>query len=200
MQATLPEAPARAFPSPAQRYAKCVEASKRIRWDIDRDVIRGRKFDFGKKFLPDGLSKAGELIGRAGEHAVSIPLPQIELPRFVFGENPRGKSGKHDGEGGESSDGDAAEGEGTGGAGNQRQGGQQQALRAIRRVWHGIPGAGVGAPRCTRIGDGLPPDYTADRGWRRAGASALWRRRAATRCRPAGCGRDRVRNTGRWPR
>ncbi len=43
------------------RYAKVVEVSKRIRWDIDRDVIRGRQFDFGKKFLPDGLSKANEL-------------------------------------------------------------------------------------------------------------------------------------------
>jgi hypothetical protein len=38
------------------RYAKCVEVSKRIRWDIDRDVIRGRSFDFAKKFLPDGIS------------------------------------------------------------------------------------------------------------------------------------------------
>ena len=24
------------------RYAKCIEVSKRIRWDIDRDVIRDR--------------------------------------------------------------------------------------------------------------------------------------------------------------
>ena len=30
--------------------------SKRVRWDIDRDVIRDREFDFSKKFLPDGLS------------------------------------------------------------------------------------------------------------------------------------------------
>lgn len=43
------------------RYAKCVEVSKRIRWDTDRDVIRGRQFDFGKKFLPDGLSKVEQL-------------------------------------------------------------------------------------------------------------------------------------------
>lgn len=42
-------------------YAKCIEVSKRIRWDIDRDVIRGRQFDFGKKFLPDGLSLAHEI-------------------------------------------------------------------------------------------------------------------------------------------
>jgi hypothetical protein len=44
-----------------RRYAKCIEVSKRIRWDIDRDVIRDRQFDFSKKFLPDGLSKVGRL-------------------------------------------------------------------------------------------------------------------------------------------
>jgi hypothetical protein len=48
-------------PSAAKRYAKCVEASKRIRFDIDTDVIRGRAFDFTKKFLPDGLSKVQTL-------------------------------------------------------------------------------------------------------------------------------------------
>ena len=40
----------------SHRYAKAIEVSKRIRWDIDRDVIRGRTFDFSRKFLPDGLS------------------------------------------------------------------------------------------------------------------------------------------------
>jgi len=44
-----------------QAYAKCIEVSKRIRWEIDRDVIRGRGFDFSKKFLPDGVSKVNEL-------------------------------------------------------------------------------------------------------------------------------------------
>jgi hypothetical protein len=38
------------------RYAKCIEVSKRIRWDLDRDVIRGRRFDTAHKFLPEGLS------------------------------------------------------------------------------------------------------------------------------------------------
>jgi hypothetical protein len=45
----------------SQRYAKAIEVSKRIRWDIDRDVIRGREFDFSRKFLPDGISKVREL-------------------------------------------------------------------------------------------------------------------------------------------
>jgi hypothetical protein len=41
------------------RYAVAIDASKRVRWEIDRDVIRGRDFDLGKKFLPDGLALAG---------------------------------------------------------------------------------------------------------------------------------------------
>jgi hypothetical protein len=64
MYETTIEAPAqtaRTWAPNTQRYAKCIEASKRIRWDIDRDVIRNRRFDFGKKFMPDGLSKIGEL-------------------------------------------------------------------------------------------------------------------------------------------
>lgn len=41
-----------------QRYAKVVETSKRIRWDIDKDVLRGRALDFSRKFMPDSLSLA----------------------------------------------------------------------------------------------------------------------------------------------
>jgi hypothetical protein len=49
-------------PRPAtERYAKAVEASKRIRWDLDRDVLRGRALEFDRKFMPDALSKVGEL-------------------------------------------------------------------------------------------------------------------------------------------
>jgi hypothetical protein len=48
-------------PFDSRRYAKCIEVSKRIRWDIDKDVIRGRTFDFFKTFLPEGLSKAAGL-------------------------------------------------------------------------------------------------------------------------------------------
>jgi len=41
----------------ANRYAKAVEVSKRVRWEIERDVIKGRQFNFGNKFLPDGLTR-----------------------------------------------------------------------------------------------------------------------------------------------
>ncbi len=45
----------------ASRYRRCIEASKRIRWDIEADVIRGRSFDFTQHFLPDGLSQVSTL-------------------------------------------------------------------------------------------------------------------------------------------
>jgi hypothetical protein len=48
-------------PTETRRYAKTIEASKRVRWDIDRDVLRDRRFDLADKFLPDGLSLVDEL-------------------------------------------------------------------------------------------------------------------------------------------
>jgi hypothetical protein len=38
------------------RYARCIAASKRIHWDIDEDVIRGRTLDAAHDYLPEGLS------------------------------------------------------------------------------------------------------------------------------------------------
>lgn len=52
---------ARLFQLDPSRYASCVEVSRRVRWDIDRDVIRGRAFDFRQKLMPDGLSGANRL-------------------------------------------------------------------------------------------------------------------------------------------
>ena len=47
--------------APTERYARTIAASKRIRWDIDDDVIRGRALEVTHKFLPDGLSLVEEL-------------------------------------------------------------------------------------------------------------------------------------------
>jgi hypothetical protein len=43
-----------------ERYARCIQSSKKVRWDINEDVIRGRLFDTATKFLPDSLSLADE--------------------------------------------------------------------------------------------------------------------------------------------
>jgi hypothetical protein len=47
--------------SPTEWFARCIAASKRARWDVENDVIHGRRFDLANKFLPDGLSLAGSL-------------------------------------------------------------------------------------------------------------------------------------------
>lgn len=45
----------------SSRYARCIAASRRIRWEIDTDVIRGRDLDHTRHFLPATLSLAGQL-------------------------------------------------------------------------------------------------------------------------------------------
>jgi hypothetical protein len=50
-----------AYEVKTNEYAKCIQGSKRIRWDIDKNVLRGRNFNFSNKFLPDGLSMVDEL-------------------------------------------------------------------------------------------------------------------------------------------
>src|SRR4029077_8605843 len=46
------------MPYRSERDARCIQTSKRVRWDIDKDVIRGRRFSNAHKFLPDALSMA----------------------------------------------------------------------------------------------------------------------------------------------
>jgi uncharacterized protein len=76
-----------------------------------REVVKGRIRQDLRKYL-----SSSELIGRCGEHAVSIPLPQIELPRLRFGDNKKGKGAKGEGgEEGSGKDGERAEGQGTAG-------------------------------------------------------------------------------------
>jgi hypothetical protein len=44
-------------PTDALSYARCIEHSRRVRWEIDRDVLRGREVDASRKFLPDSLAQ-----------------------------------------------------------------------------------------------------------------------------------------------
>jgi hypothetical protein len=68
-----------------QRYVRCIEASKRIRWDIDNDVIRGRRFDLDRKFLPDGLSLVDELGFMAREDRRLLSQVQGRTYANIFG-------------------------------------------------------------------------------------------------------------------
>lgn len=62
----------------------------------------------------------GEMIGRKGKDLVTIPLPQIDIPHFKFGERDQGGVGQGDGKPGDPVGGQPQEGkDGQGQAGNQ---------------------------------------------------------------------------------
>jgi hypothetical protein len=67
------------------RYARAIAASRRVRWDIDADVIRGRAFEHTHKFLPDGLSLAGELGFLSDAQRVLLSQLQGRTYANVFG-------------------------------------------------------------------------------------------------------------------
>lgn len=48
-------------PTTTAKYARTIANSRRVRWEIDQDVIRGRDFDYGRTFLPPGLSLVDDL-------------------------------------------------------------------------------------------------------------------------------------------
>ena len=86
---------------------------------IDQDHSRFRKIVRGK--IKQNLRKymsQGELIGRKGKDKISIPLPQIEIPRFRYGDKDQGGVGQGEGEEGESLGGEKKPGQG-GDAGDQ---------------------------------------------------------------------------------
>jgi hypothetical protein len=74
-----------AQPATDPRYAKVIEVSKRVRWDIERDVFRGRRFDFSRTFLPSGLSLVGELSFLSGDDKRLLSQVQGRTYAYIFG-------------------------------------------------------------------------------------------------------------------
>jgi DNA-binding Lrp family transcriptional regulator len=71
--------------SASDRYARCVQASKRVRWDIDEDIIRGRSFDTAHKFLPDGLSLANAFTTLSADEKRFVSQIQGRTYANIFG-------------------------------------------------------------------------------------------------------------------
>jgi sporulation protein YhbH len=67
--------------------------------DIQRDtrrfkqIVRGRIRENLRKYITHG-----EMIGRKGRDVVSIPVPQLDVPRFRFGKNGSGGVGQGEGD------------------------------------------------------------------------------------------------------
>ena len=73
------------IPVQTEQYAECVGASKRVRWDIDRDVIRGREFDTSHKFLPDSISGVDQLGFLSEDEALFLSQIQSRTYANIFG-------------------------------------------------------------------------------------------------------------------
>ncbi len=76
--------------------------------DLNRfkDIVKGRLRKDLKRYMG-----SGELLGKQGDKVVSIPLPNIQIPRLRYGKNEGGGVGQGEGQG--------QQGDGQGEAGNQ---------------------------------------------------------------------------------
>ena len=64
-----------------------------------RQIIRGKIKDNLRKYISHG-----EMIARKGKDQVSIPLPQVDIPRFKHGQKQQGGVSQGDGEAGDHRD------------------------------------------------------------------------------------------------
>src|SRR5215510_4270859 len=77
-----------------------------------RNIVRGKIRQNLRKYISHG-----ELIGRKGKDLVSVPIPQIDIPRFKFGDRQQGGVGQGDGDVGDPVGGDEGQESGQGKAG-----------------------------------------------------------------------------------
>jgi hypothetical protein len=70
---------------PSERFARCIAGSKRVRWDIETDVIRGRRFYRANKFLPDGLTLVNTLDFLSSDEKVYFSQVQGRTYANMFG-------------------------------------------------------------------------------------------------------------------
>jgi hypothetical protein len=71
--------------SESERYARCVQTSKRVRWEVEADVIRGRRFDVAHKFLPDGLALSDAFTTLSADEKRFVSQIQGRTYANVFG-------------------------------------------------------------------------------------------------------------------
>ncbi|MEZ4448192.1 MAG: DUF444 family protein [Nannocystaceae bacterium] len=77
-----------------------------------REIVRGKVRQNLRKYM-----SRGDIIAPQGKGTVTIPMPQITIPRFVYGDNQSGGVGQGEGEPGDPIDGQQQQGPGKGKAG-----------------------------------------------------------------------------------
>jgi hypothetical protein len=72
-------------PGRTAKYAHIVKTSKGAEWQIDRDLLQNRSFDFSQKFLPDGLSLVDRVQSLAADEARFLSQIQGRTYANMFG-------------------------------------------------------------------------------------------------------------------
>ena len=67
------------------RYAQVVRISKKSEWQIDRDLLQDRQFDFTRNFLPAGLSRVDTIPFLSSSDARLLSQIQGRTYAYVFG-------------------------------------------------------------------------------------------------------------------
>lgn len=82
---------------------------KRVYPDVNRfrQIVRGKIRDNLKRYIT-----RGEVIGKQGKNFVSIPIPQIDIPKFKYGQQNSGGVGQGPGDAGSPVGGQPGQGEG----------------------------------------------------------------------------------------
>jgi uncharacterized sporulation protein YeaH/YhbH (DUF444 family) len=106
-----------------------------------REIVRGRVKADLKKYI-----SRGELIGKKGDQIVSIPVPQIDLPRFLLGGGKASGVGQGDGEEGDAL-GQAGDGDGGAGQAGDRPGRHVLEVELSIEELAAILGEELGLPR-----------------------------------------------------
>ena len=79
MNAVLNESPRTA------RYAQVVRISKKSEWQIDRDLLQNREFDFNRNFLPAGLSRVDTIPYLTSRDSRLLSQIQGRTYAYIFG-------------------------------------------------------------------------------------------------------------------
>jgi len=120
---------------------------------IERDqqrfkhIVRGKVRQNLRKYVTNG-----EMIGRKGRDLVSIPVPQLDVPHFRFGDNGAGGVGQGDGEEG-TPVGKGRPGEGQGEAGSDPGGGHYLEVELTLEELADILGEELELPRIEPRGE-----------------------------------------------
>ncbi|WAS92977.1 DUF444 family protein [Nannocystis punicea] len=106
-----------------------------------REIIRGKIRQNLRKYI-----SRGDMVAPKGQGTVAIPMPQINIPRFVHGDNSGQGVGQGDGEPGDPVGGTGKDGQGGAGKAGEQEGGKALEVEVTLEELAQIMGEELGLP------------------------------------------------------